>query len=353
MRQRVIIAMALALEPELIVHRRADDRARRGRAARDPAGDRGAAAASSASPSSSSRTTSRCSSSSPTGSPSCTRARSSRWRRPSAAPRAAPSVHARPDGLVPAAHRPVEQLAGIPGAPPDLGDPPPAAASIRAARTALPERRCALHAARRPSGRCCARSSPGHSSPATSVDEERRMTRRPRSRCRDLSKHFPIGSGFAARQHAARRRRRLVHAAAGTVTALVGESGSGKSTVARLLARLYAPTGGQRSCSTARTSAASAASARAALPLAGADDLPGPVRLAQPGEARSSTTSRGRCRSTASCRAAQVDGPRARAAAARSGSSRPSEVAAKYPHELSGGQRQRVAIARALAVEPR
>ena len=31
----------------------------------------------------------------------------------------------------------------------------------------------------------------------------------------------------------------------GTITALVGESGSGKSTVARLLARLYAPTDGE------------------------------------------------------------------------------------------------------------
>ena len=32
----------------------------------------------------------------------------------------------------------------------------------------------------------------------------------------------------------------------GTITALVGESGSGKSTVARLIARLFEPTAGQR-----------------------------------------------------------------------------------------------------------
>ena len=39
MRQRVVLAIALALDPEADHHGRADDRARRGRAARDPAGD--------------------------------------------------------------------------------------------------------------------------------------------------------------------------------------------------------------------------------------------------------------------------------------------------------------------------
>ena len=43
MRQRVMIAMALALEPGAGHPGRADDGARRGRAARDPAADRGAA----------------------------------------------------------------------------------------------------------------------------------------------------------------------------------------------------------------------------------------------------------------------------------------------------------------------
>ena len=59
-----------------------------------------------------------------------------------------------------------------------------------------------------------------------------------------LGKRFPVrGTGL---------RRELLDAVAdvsftlrpGNVTALVGESGSGKSTVARLLARLYAPTDG-------------------------------------------------------------------------------------------------------------
>ncbi len=61
---------------------------------------------------------------------------------------------------------------------------------------------------------------------------------------RELSKRFPVGSSL--------RRRAQVHAVddvsfelhPGTITALVGESGSGKSTVARLLAQLYAPTEG-------------------------------------------------------------------------------------------------------------
>jgi len=59
-----------------------------------------------------------------------------------------------------------------------------------------------------------------------------------------LGKRFPVrGAGL---------KREMLDAVAdvsftlspGRVTALVGESGSGKSTVARLLARLYAPTDG-------------------------------------------------------------------------------------------------------------
>ena len=137
---------------------------------------------------------------------------------------------------------------------------------------------------------------------------------------------------------------------AGTITALVGESGSGKSTVARLLARLYAPTEGRV--------------------LFGGDDL---------------TKIHGRRRTLAYRRQVQmtfqdpfgslnpaktirhhlarpleIHGivPRDRVDQRvyelldRVGLVPPEQVAAKYPHQLSGGQRQRVAIARALAVEP-
>src|SRR4051812_11563534 len=60
---------------------------------------------------------------------------------------------------------------------------------------------------------------------------------------RNLEKRFPLGGTI---------RRPQVHAVddvsfelrPGTITALVGESGSGKTTIARLLARLYEPSGG-------------------------------------------------------------------------------------------------------------
>ena len=171
-----------------------------------------------------------------------------------------------------------------------------------------------------------------------------------RSRCAGLTSTSRRRRPRAARSCAPSTTSRSRSARA-AITALVGESGSGKSTVARLLSRLYAPTGGHDPASTARTSAAARPPRPARVPLAGADDLPGPVRLAEPGQ-----DGRAPHRAAAADprhRAARA-GRRARARAARhaSASSRRSEIAAKYPHQLSGGQRQRVAIARALAVEP-
>ena len=334
-------------------HGRADDRARRRRAARDPAGARGAQAASSASPCCSSRTTSRCSSSSATASRSCTRARSSSRRRPTCS--SATPLHPYTLGLmqlVPAADRADRAAHGHPR----LAARPRArrrraAASTRAARTAPPsEQRCyALQTTERPRaarGRARPPASPATwwSSGVTSTAPLE--VQRP-------DEALPGRQRAVGAQPRARRRRRLVHAAPGHVTALVGESGSGKSTVARLLARLYDADRRAASSSTARTSARSAAGAtcsryRSQVQMIFQD----PFGVAEPGQDASTTTSRGRCGSTASARAAQVDARVRRAA--RDGRPRAAarSIAAKYPHELSGGQRQRVAIARALAVEP-
>lgn len=165
-----------------------------------------------------------------------------------------------------------------------------------------------------------------------------------------LTKYFRVGNALFDRSR--------VHAVEdvtfalrpGTITALVGESGSGKSTVARLLARLYAPTSGRV--------------------LFDGEDL---------------TQLRGRRRTVAYRSQVQMifqdpfgslnPAKTVRHHVARPlrihhvvppgkveervlelldtvGLVPPEKIAKKYPHELSGGQRQRVAIARALAVEP-
>ena len=60
-----------------------------------------------------------------------------------------------------------------------------------------------------------------------------------------LSKNFPVPGASLLHRKMLRAVDDVTFALKqGTVTALVGESGSGKSTVARLISRLYTPTGG-------------------------------------------------------------------------------------------------------------
>jgi len=136
----------------------------------------------------------------------------------------------------------------------------------------------------------------------------------------------------------------------GTVTALVGESGSGKSTVARLLSRLYTPSGGSISF---RGEDVSRVRGRRAL-LAYRSEVQmifqdpfaslNPVKKVQHHIERP-------LRIHGLATRGQVDA-RVRELLQKVGLVPPDEIAQKYPHQLSGGQRQRVAIARALAVEP-
>ena len=80
---------------------------------------------------------------------------------------------------------------------------------------------------------------------------------------------------------------------------LVGESGSGKSTTARLIARLIAPSAGEIVLNGRGRAEDRAARGVAGLPGRRADDLPGPLRLAQPGAHHRLHTWSGRCASTA------------------------------------------------------
>ena len=168
---------------------------------------------------------------------------------------------------------------------------------------------------------------------------------------RELSKRFPVGSSL--------RRRAQVHAVddvsfelhPGTITALVGESGSGKSTVARLLAQLYAPTEGSvlfEGTDVARVKRRrDVLNYRSQVQIIFQDpfDSLNPVKTVRHHVERPlrihHVVPRGQVRARALELLDTV------------GLVPVEEVAAKYPHELSGGQRQRVAIARALAVEPR
>ena len=166
----------------------------------------------------------------------------------------------------------------------------------------------------------------------------------------DLTMHFHIGGAFSSKTVKAVQGAN-VRLYPGRVTALVGESGSGKTTIIRMLAQLYRPTGGR-------------------VLFRGADVLEGSSRRAMLNyrskvqmifqDPFSSLNPVHRVKyhierplkihglaGNGTVLNDQVDTLLKRVALTPT-----DEFANKYPHQLSGGQRQRVAIARALAVQP-
>ena len=130
----------------------------------------------------------------------------------------------------------------------------------------------------------------------------------------------------------------------GRITALVGESGSGKSTVARLIAQLYEPTGGRVLFD--GEDARDDREYRSQVQMIFQDPFGSlnPVKTVQHNIARPLRIHGIVSRSQVTARVHEL--------LETVGLVPPEDIAAKYPHELSGGQRQRVAIARALAVRP-
>jgi peptide/nickel transport system ATP-binding protein len=137
------------------------------------------------------------------------------------------------------------------------------------------------------------------------------------------------------------------------VVALVGESGSGKSTIVRMLARLYEPTGGDIAFK--GESVLQEKSRRSLLRYRGNVQM-----IFQDPFSSLNPVHKVRYHLE---RALHIHGKAARGRKAlreqvlgllsEVALTPPEEFYDKYPHQLSGGQRQRVAIARALAVEPK
>jgi peptide/nickel transport system ATP-binding protein len=167
-----------------------------------------------------------------------------------------------------------------------------------------------------------------------------------------LCKSFPLGGALSMR-------RAQLHAVSdvsfalerGRVTALVGESGSGKSTVARMLSRLYPPSGGRILFDGAEVGSLrrrrDTLAYRSQVQMIFQDPFASlnPVKRIDHHLLRPLLIH-------GVCGRGEAE-QRVRELLAQVGLVPPDEIAAKYPHQLSGGQRQRVAIARALAVEPR
>ncbi|MBO0775689.1 MAG: ABC transporter ATP-binding protein [Actinobacteria bacterium] len=170
-------------------------------------------------------------------------------------------------------------------------------------------------------------------------------------RTESLTKHFKIGNALS---------QRVLHAVDDVglsigqrqIVALAGESGSGKSTIARLLARLYRPTGGeiyfQGKPLSAVRSRQDALRYSGQVPIVFQDPFSSlnPVFRVSHGVLRGLKLHRPELsrqqRHAEALRAFEVVGL-----------TPPAEVLRRFPHELSGGQRQRVGFAQALAMRPK
>jgi len=170
-------------------------------------------------------------------------------------------------------------------------------------------------------------------------------------RTEGLTKHFRIGSMFS---------RHMLHTVDGVslevgerqIVALAGESGSGKSTVARLLAKLYKPTGGeiyfQGHPLSALRSRQDVLRYRGEVPMVFQDPFASinPVFRVSHGVLRCLKLHRGEL----SAAERHEEAERVFEAV---GLTPAAEVLQRFPHELSGGQRQRVGFAQALALRPK
>jgi peptide/nickel transport system ATP-binding protein len=165
----------------------------------------------------------------------------------------------------------------------------------------------------------------------------------------DLTRHFAIGGMFGKQAlHAVDAFSFEIHER--EIVALVGESGSGKSTVARLIARVYAPTRGEIYFRERPIHALHSRRELAWYRGEVAFVFQDPFTAFNPVH----RVSHGVMRNLALHRPEFSHGERRREAGRvfESVGLKP-EMLGRFPHEMSGGERQRVGFAQALAVRPK
>jgi len=167
---------------------------------------------------------------------------------------------------------------------------------------------------------------------------------------RNLTKHFKVGGNLSRRRlHAVDNVNLVIHRK--EIVALVGESGSGKSTIARLLAQVYRPSGGeiryQGRPLSARRSRRDILAYRSDVPMVFQD----PFSSLNPAYRVSHGIMRGLKLHRPELNRAQRQAEAERVVTAV-GLTPAADILDRYPHELSGGQRQRIGFAQALAYRP-
>jgi oligopeptide/dipeptide ABC transporter ATP-binding protein len=163
---------------------------------------------------------------------------------------------------------------------------------------------------------------------------------------RNLSRQFRVG-GFRSRGQLHAIDEVTFEVAPAEIVALVGESGSGKSTIARVLAGLYAPTSGDVVFEGLALGRRPTRASRGRMPMVFQDPFGSINPVLRVGHAI--------MRSLKLHRPDLAKEHRFNEAVAlveQVGLVPGAEILRRFPHELSGGQRQRLGFAQALASRP-
>ncbi|MDD5296856.1 MAG: ABC transporter ATP-binding protein [Rhodocyclaceae bacterium] len=168
---------------------------------------------------------------------------------------------------------------------------------------------------------------------------------------RDLQVHFPVRKGLLRRQVGQVKAVDGISLTvqAGRTLALVGESGCGKTTAGKAMLRLIEPTGGQvlfAGEDLAGLSGGRMRALRAGMQMIFQDPYGSLDPRMRVGDIIAEGISALGLEAGREARERRVAGLLADVGLSP-------EMVGRYPHEFSGGQRQRIAIARALAVQPR